>query len=325
MPTVSVIIPNYNHARFLRQRIDTVLGQTYQDIEVIIMDDCSTDDSRDVIQDYQHDARVSVVLNEDNSGCVFKQWNKGLGLARGKYVWIAESDDYSAATFLQTMVGCLDANPEIGVAFCDSYHVSGDVIKLARENWYREFADKYENDFVINGRQYVAEQMVFCCCIPNASSAVFRRAKAQEAGPADESLRLSGDWLFWIRLLAQSDLAYVATSLNYFRHHDQTVRHRTVRNGVYLEEAYRVSLEILENFPVSRDDVIKVREQLTDAYVVTMFTRGTEIPRARRRNIRHLANRMNPYSSLRLWYWLTGLHWLWLGCRRRALAVVNWK
>jgi glycosyltransferase involved in cell wall biosynthesis len=325
MATVSVIIPNYNHARFLRQRIDTVLNQTFQDMELIILDDCSTDESRAVIQEYQPDARVRVVLNEANSGCVFKQWNKGLGLARGKYVWIAESDDYSASSFLQTMVDRLDADPAIGLAFCDSYQVSGDDIRLARESWYREFADKYESDFEMNGRRYVAKQMVFCCCIPNASSAVFRRAVAEQAGPADESLRLSGDWLFWIRLLAQCDVAYVATPLNYFRHHDQTVRHATIRNGVYLEEAYRVSLEILKNFPVSREDAIKVREKLTENYVVTLFTRSTDIPKTRRRNIRRLANTMNPYSSLRLWYWRTGLHWLWLGCRRRVRTVFDCK
>jgi GT2 family glycosyltransferase len=68
MPTVSVIIPNYNHAAYLRQRIDSVLRQTYQDFEVILMDDCSTDDSRLIISEYANDPRMRIELNKTNSG-----------------------------------------------------------------------------------------------------------------------------------------------------------------------------------------------------------------------------------------------------------------
>src|SRR5260370_20691240 len=95
MPTVSVIIPNYNHARYLRQRIESVLRQTYQDFEVILLDDCSTDDSRSILSSYAGDSRVRMEFNEVNSGSTFKQWNKGVRLARVEYVWIAESDDYA--------------------------------------------------------------------------------------------------------------------------------------------------------------------------------------------------------------------------------------
>src|ERR1700730_12479921 len=94
-PKVSVIIPNYNHAPYLRQRINTVLRQTFQDFEVILMDDCSTDEGRSIIAEYAVGPRVKVQLNERNSGSTFKQWKKGITLARGEYIWIAESDVYS--------------------------------------------------------------------------------------------------------------------------------------------------------------------------------------------------------------------------------------
>src|SRR5882762_3314790 len=67
MPKVSVIIPNYNHARFLRQRVESVLAQTYQDFEVILLDDCSTDDSRSILSEYAADPRVRIELNDKNS------------------------------------------------------------------------------------------------------------------------------------------------------------------------------------------------------------------------------------------------------------------
>src|ERR1700742_1367615 len=106
MAKVSVIVPNYNHSRYLNQRIDSVLSQTYQDFELIILDDCSTDDSRKIIKQYQEHPKVShIVFNETNSGTTFKQWKKGIELAKGKYIWIAESDDWCEPNLLETLVG----------------------------------------------------------------------------------------------------------------------------------------------------------------------------------------------------------------------------
>ena len=89
-PLVSVIIPNYNHARFLDERIKSVLGQTYQNIEVIILDDCSTDNSREVIEKYRSNPKVTkIVYNEKNTGKPFQQWNKGMELAAGNIIWLS--------------------------------------------------------------------------------------------------------------------------------------------------------------------------------------------------------------------------------------------
>ena len=93
-PLVSVIIPNYNYARFLTERIDSVLSQTFQNFELIILDDCSTDNSREVIERYRSNPKVShIIYNQSNTGSPFAQWEKGLSVARGKYIWVAEADD----------------------------------------------------------------------------------------------------------------------------------------------------------------------------------------------------------------------------------------
>ncbi len=71
---VSVILPNYNHAAYLRQRIESILNQTYQDFELIILDDCSPDNSKDVIEEYRNNSHIShIVYNETNSGYTLKQ------------------------------------------------------------------------------------------------------------------------------------------------------------------------------------------------------------------------------------------------------------
>src|SRR5208282_2627995 len=113
VPKVSVVVPNYNHARFLRRRVESILQQTFRDFELILLDDCSTDDSRSILSEYADDPRVRIEFNEKNSGSTFKQWNKGVRLARGEYVWIAESDDYAGERFLERLVDVLQKESDV--------------------------------------------------------------------------------------------------------------------------------------------------------------------------------------------------------------------
>jgi hypothetical protein len=323
MPLVSVIIPNYNHAPYLKQRIDSVLSQTFHDLEIVLLDDCSSDRSGEIIENYRNDARVRIVLNRTNSGGVFKQWNRGLGMASGKYVWIAESDDYAAPTLLETLVARLESDPDVGVAFCDSFRVCEDQVSPGAGLWFGEFTPAYREDFTATGREIVARQFLFRCMIANASSAVFRRSVAESIGGADESFRLSGDWLFWIRMLERSNLAYVAEPLNYFRQHPQSVRAATIRNGVALTEAHRIALHVLSHYTVAPADAKKVRTRLTDQFVEAMLDRESSMTPAQRERIGVLARQLNPYAGWQVWAERTGLRWLWFGLRRRARDVVQ--
>ena len=124
MPTVSVIVPNYCHAPYLEQRIESILQQTFQDFELILLDDCSTDGSREILERYRNHPKVSgIFYNERNSGSPFKQWEKGLSKAKGDYVWIAESDDFSSPCFLERCVRILDTRPDCSIVFTSSYIV----------------------------------------------------------------------------------------------------------------------------------------------------------------------------------------------------------
>jgi glycosyltransferase involved in cell wall biosynthesis len=94
MINFSVIIPNYNHAEFLEQRIDSVLKQSLPPYEVIILDDGSTDQSARILESYANHPLISrIILNNKNSGSPFIQWAKGIRMATAGWIWIAESDD----------------------------------------------------------------------------------------------------------------------------------------------------------------------------------------------------------------------------------------
>ncbi len=127
-PLVSVIIPNRNHAKYLRQRIDSVLHQTFQDFELIILDDASTDNSKQIVEGYRDHPRMAhIIYNTMNSGSAFKQWKKGLDLAKGEWIWIAESDDWAELNFLEIAREHVKAYPAAGLFYCDCNFEEEDI------------------------------------------------------------------------------------------------------------------------------------------------------------------------------------------------------
>jgi glycosyltransferase involved in cell wall biosynthesis len=273
-PRVSVIIPNYNHARYLGQRIESVLGQSVRELEVLLLDDCSPDASREVIAHYAaQDARIRVVLNEQNSGSTFKQWNKGFALAQGEYVWVAESDDYAEPDLLEKLLAPLEADSAVSLAYCNSFDVDEQgTVSGTWESFLTELDPMWQHNFVVEGLPLVRRFLSFRNFIPNASAVLMRASALREAGPADESYRLVGDVVFWARLLAKGKVAYVAQPLNYFRTHRQNARSKNYENGTTVEEASRVPL-LLRKYgeldPVFIDKTIKFLLELW--YHATMY------------------------------------------------------
>jgi len=226
MPKVSVIIPNYNHAPYLTWRIDTVLNQTMRDIEVIILDDFSTDNSREVIERYRDRPPVRIHYNETNSGSVFHQWEKGMGMACGEYIWVAESDDWADPKFLERMVPVLEANPKIGVAYCQSWIVDKAFQVTGNGICWTEDLDPelWKRDFVVDGRDALRRFLTVKNFIPNSSAVLQRRSVVEQVRPIEAGFRLCGDWMHWIRMLSVSDLAFVAENLNFWRFHSSNAR-----------------------------------------------------------------------------------------------------
>ncbi|MFD1466660.1 glycosyltransferase family 2 protein [Hymenobacter caeli] len=244
MPKVSVIIPNYNHAKYLVQRIESVLTQTLRDTEVVILDDCSPDNSREIIERYaQQDNRIRVVYNEQNSGNTFKQWNKGIGEATGEYVWIAESDDYADTNFLAVLVARLDADSAVGVAYCDSWLTDeANAVNLVDRGYlHRVDPARWAHSFTCDGMELIRHYMSFVNVIPNASAVVLRRSLLAEIGAAATDYKLAGDWLYWGRILSVTKVAYVAERLNYFRQHTNNVRSKVRGGNELLQFSYAIS------------------------------------------------------------------------------------
>lgn len=219
LPKVSVVIPNYNHARYLSERIDSVLDQTYNDLELLILDDASTDDSHRVLARYHSRPRVRILVNGRNSGSAFPQWNRGISLARGEYVWIAESDDAADPRFLETLIPLLDENPDVGLAYCQSRLVNKEGLDIGDGlGWTSDLdPERWSSDFINDGRDEVRQYLIIKNTIPNASAVITRRTALSDALPVDTSFKLCGDWMHWGKVLMRTDIAYVAEPLNRWR------------------------------------------------------------------------------------------------------------
>ena len=229
MPTVSVIIPNYNHAKFLRQRIDSVLAQTSQDLEIILLDDCSTDDSTSVLEEYSKNPKVShYVANTKNSGSPFSQWKKGIELASGEFIWIAESDDYADPDLLSALTPVLRKNPELVVSYCRSEMVDEHGVAPNPGNFYCDSLDKerWHSSYTNTGKDEIINYARYMNTIPNASSTIIRRSAAVTLD-FPVTMRFTGDWYFWLQLLNQGGVAYECQPLNFFRCHSNTTRSTT--------------------------------------------------------------------------------------------------
>lgn len=226
MIKISIIIPNYNHSRFLDLRLESIFNQNFDNFEVIILDDASQDKSLEIINKYTGNEKISyVIVNDKNSGSTFKQWKKGFQLAKGKYIWIAESDDYCDSSFLSSTIEILENDHSVGLAYCQSNIVNENNEYLFNERaWFDQLDDqRWVNSFKTNGLEHVFKHMTDYNTIPNASAVVFRRELIQLKDiPTD--FKYSGDWYFWITLLSRTNLFYIDKPLNFFRSSSQSTR-----------------------------------------------------------------------------------------------------
>lgn len=243
-PFVSVVIPNFNHAQYLEQRFYSVLNQTYQDFEVIIIDDKSTDNSLEIIRRFKDDPHVShLVINEVNSGNPFEQWTKGISLSKGEVIWIAENDDWCDLNMLEKLVASFTKNKGCSIAYCNLSIVNenGIVIEQGKEGRNQYFS----------GTQYIKRYLCLANIIRNSSCAIFSRKIASSISGDYEFLKGAGDYLFWVNLALKGNVAIVNSPLCYFRRHSNSVTSRRDSDGTNFIEEKIVFDYILQNVHIS--------------------------------------------------------------------------
>jgi glycosyltransferase involved in cell wall biosynthesis len=218
-PLVSVILPNYNHAPYLNERLQSILNQGIEDMEIILMDDCSRDASPRILADFcRWHSNARLLANSTNSGSTFKQWRKGLSEARGKYIWIAESDDSAEHDLLRTLLSMHEENPDTILCYAQSMMI--DLSSRAFQPayfWTDEIdTEKWKRDYVNDGLEELRMAISVKNTIPNVSAVLFRNTPALTSA-IEESMRLCADWLAYVRLCAHGKIGYCHRPLNRWR------------------------------------------------------------------------------------------------------------
>lgn len=250
-PLVSVIVPNYNHEKFLKKRLDSVFGQTYKNIEVILLDDCSDDNSLEILNKYRKHSKVSFIgYNAKNSGAVINQWIKGLEECRGEYVWIAESDDFSDENFIEVAIEPMLKDKEIVLSYVHSNVVDENNNIIHQLNYsHEEFSDKHwKNSFIESGMGIINQYLIFRNIVPNVSSAIFKKEILDKNVRKGLGYVKFADWIVYYYILLEGKIAFNYQELNYFREHLNTTRTHSVKNTYLIaSESIRIRNTIVKN------------------------------------------------------------------------------
>lgn len=228
---VTVSVPNYNYDKYIGERLRSIFAQHYPVFEVLVLDDCSPDNSIEVINAtaaaYQR--KINLIVNQENSGSVFKQWKKGTDLARGDYLWIAEADDSAAPEFLSTI---LSGDNGFDLGYTDSKQIDENNTHLADNYRYYYDADMqacldkpgvYEGKYIVESCLAIKNQFM------NVSSILFKTSSIKECISSNInkllSFKVAGDWYIYVQLLLSegSKVKIIGNNLNVHRRHSGSV------------------------------------------------------------------------------------------------------
>lgn len=211
MPTVSFIVPCFKLAEFLADCLHSILSQTYEDFEILIMDDCSPDHTGDVAQSLKEDSRVKYIRNESNLGHL-RNYNKGIGLSRGRYIWLISADDrLRSRQVVSRYLQLMERRSAIGFAFCP---VIG--ILDGTENGLIPWSFHGNQDFIFNGRDFL-KRLLKANCV--AAPSVLARKECYDKSLFRMDLPNTGDWFLWCLFAMHYDIAYFAEPMVNYRLH----------------------------------------------------------------------------------------------------------
>lgn len=243
-PLVSVVLPNFNCASFLEKRLYSITLQTFQDFEIIILDDASTDNSRQMLHEFTtYNRQDKLILNDTNSGSVFGQWKLGIENAKGSFVWIAESDDFVDLHFLDLTLSALLIDHS-SLAYANSVPVNTDGVPYGdyRDLYLNQFNPvKWNSSYKKSGYEEISSSLGIANTIPNASSTIFRRSliTPDDLNRALE-FKMCGDWFIYILLCSRGGISFVHSCNNYHTRHASSSSFSTEKTSTYFKELHKL-------------------------------------------------------------------------------------
>jgi glycosyltransferase involved in cell wall biosynthesis len=214
-PLVSFIVPCYKLAHLLQECISSILEQTYENFEILVLDDDSPDNTPEVVQ-FFNDPRVKHIRNNPNLGHL-KNYNKGIGLARGEYIWLISADDrLRSPHVLYRYVELMERHPNIGYVFC-----RGVGLQNSKETGIIQWGDCGEVDAVWNGRTFLRELLIGNRVI--SAAGMVRRECYEKISVFPLDLPYAGDWYLWCVFALHYDVGYFSDPMISYRVHEMSM------------------------------------------------------------------------------------------------------
>jgi hypothetical protein len=259
-PKVSFVVPCYRLAHLLPACITSIRSQSYEDFEVLIMDDCSPDDTVAVATSFG-DPRIRHIRNDHNLGHL-ANYNKGIGLARGAYVWLISADDsLRRPHLLERYVRTMESNRGVGYACCP-----GIILEGEREITVDGLVAK--RDTIFEGRAFLRRLLKGNFVI--AASGMVRRTCYERLGAFPPDLPYVGDWFLWCLFALHYDVAYFAEPMVNYRAHELSMTNhlKTHRSTATLQEGFAVLWRIRKeaNRVGAEDVAVRCTARLADLY-----------------------------------------------------------
>jgi glycosyltransferase involved in cell wall biosynthesis len=241
-PKVSVLMPSFNYARYLPVAIESVLSQSYSDLELIITDDCSTDESREIVEQWrQRDRRVVPVLHAVNHGLA-RARNSGLAVSSGEFVALCDADDVWLPEKLKTQMDCFRAQPELGLVHSDSAIIDGDGTLTGR----RFSSLLHRRGQITSGKVFEELCERNFLCVPTV---ILRREAIEYAGGFEENLRSLEDWVCWTKVSRKYPFHYVKDTLVHYRIHAAGLSSNPMGMAQNRVKAFRFLLDSFSDIP----------------------------------------------------------------------------
>ena len=239
MPKVSVIIPAYNCGNLIERTILSVCNQTFKDWELIIVDDGSTDKTKEVVLSFQKkDSRIKYFF-QNNSGAPAKPKNVGILNATGKYIAFLDHDDEWVPKKLEKQIGVFEKteNQNLGLV------VSGAMIVSEIDNSKKEYKISNISNHIL---ALLERNFIFC-----SSGVMTKREVFSNVGLFDENFRFGDDWDMWVRISKNFDFDFICEPLYYFYRHPMTMTSKTKNDIKIKDYEYGLSkhLDLYKNHP----------------------------------------------------------------------------
>ena len=255
-PLVSILIPNYNYARYLPECLDSVLNQTYNNIECIISDNASTDNSWEIIENYKEKFEkrgyiFKTFRNEKNMGSSFNS-NQCRDNSTGEYIYYLCSDDSIEPTFIEKGIKTFNLSENIGLVIFNRNDMDDKGIK-------KESIPFYNQSCIIPGEAQAAVFMMAGVAV--LSQCIYKKSKSKMIISLDKNSRFVGDWYLNFRMCMVSDVAYIKEPLYNYRQHGESEASISIDSMLAIFEEFVMINDFVEvakifdkNAPIRRYD-----------------------------------------------------------------------